>query len=212
MTTFEIESMANRGDIARDMNVGAILRYQVIPEFLEDVRYCAWRKKWASISTVAGTRDYALPADFGEMQKVTRVDYGELHYIGDQEEKVFAAEEATTQNAPTLYYLGRDPDSTGGAFKHIFFDCPPDAVYTIRYNYLYTVPFTDLVTPVDLAAWIPDQFHWGLVEGLKREIYEERFGLGDPRSAKAAESFAEWKQRALANHELTLHGKYRSIR
>jgi hypothetical protein len=212
MTTFEIESMANRGDIARDMNVGAILRYQILPEFLEDVRNCAWRKKWATISTVAGTRDYALAADFGSMQKVERVDYGELYYIGDQEKKVFAAEEATEQNAPYAYYLGRDPDSSGGAFKHLFLDRPPDAVYTLRYNYLYTIPFTDNVTPVDLAAWIPDQFHWAFVEGLKREIYEERFGLGDARAAKASESFAEWKQRAMSNHELTLHGKYRSIR
>lgn len=208
MTTFDIESVANKGNVARDMNVGMVLRYQIIPEFLQDVRMCAWRKKWATVTTVAGTRDYALASDFGEMREVQIVGYDPLEYIGEDAEKVFQAEAATTQGRPAGYYIGRDADAAVGTFKHLYLDCPPDGVYTIRYNYLYTVPFVDDVTPVDLEAMIPLQFHWALVEGLKREIYEDRFGLSDPRAAKASDQFERWKDRAINNSELAKHGDF----
>lgn len=208
MTTFDIETAANRGNIATDMNVGLILRHQIIPEFLNDVKLCAWRKKRSTVTTSAGTQSYALASDFGEMREVQIVGYDPLEYIGEDEEKVFAAQAATTQARPQGYYLGRDPDATVGSFKHLFLDAPPDGVYTIRYTYLYTVPFVDNVSPVDLAAWIPDQFHWGLVEGLRREIYMDRFGVGDTRATKAAEDFEAWKVRALANTEVAKHGDF----
>jgi hypothetical protein len=208
MTTFDIESAANRGDVARDMNVGLILRAQVIPEFLEDVKACAWRKKWATVTTEAGVRDYALASDLAELREVKRVGYGDLEYIGEDAAKVFAAEEATENGAPTAYYLGRDADATVGHFRHLYLDYPADAAYTLRYNYYYLIPYSDTVTPIDLGAWIPEQYHWALIEGLKREIYEERFGLSDARSMKAAEMFSQWKSRALANAEVAKHGKY----
>lgn len=208
MTTVDIETNANRGQVARDMNVGAVLRYQIIPEFLQDVKYCAWRKKWATITTVVGTRGYALAADFAEMREVQIVGYDELEYIGQDSQKVFAAEATTHSARPQGYYLGRDSGATVGAFKHLFFDALPDAVYTVRYCYLYKIPFADDVNAVDLEAWIPAEFHWALVEGLKREIYEDRFGLGDPRAAKAAEQFESWKARAQANTEVAKHGAH----
>lgn len=208
MTTADIETIANKGTVARDLNVGQVLRRQIVPEFLLDVKACGWRKKWATISTVAGTQNYALASDFGEMREVQIVGYEPLEYIGEDAEKVFAAKAATARARPTGYYLGRDPGSTGAAFKYLFLNAPADGVYTIRYNYFYIIPFSDDVTSVDLVAWIPDEFHWGLVEGLKREVYEDRFGLGDPRAAKAAERFEKWKSRALNNTELAKHGDY----
>ena len=208
MTTFEIESMANRGDVARDMNLGSVLRYQVIPEFLEDVKACAWRKKWATVTTVVGQRGYALAADMGELREVHRVGHGPLEYIGEDAEKVFAAEEADGEAGPTGYYLGRDPNAVDGRFRHLWLDAPADGAYTLRYAYYYVIPFADGVTPVDLAGWIPEQLHWALVEGLKREIYEDRFGLNDPRTMKAVSAFGDWKSRALANPEAAKHGRY----
>lgn len=208
MTTFDIETQANRGQVARDMNVGVILRRQIIPEFLEDVKYCSWRKKWATISTVAGTREYALASDFAEMREAELVGYDQLDYIGADAERVFAAEASTESGRPAGYYLGRDATATVGAFKQLFLDIAPDLVYSIRYCYLYSIPFADDVNPVDLEAWIPAQFHWALVEGLKREVYEDRFGLDDTRAAKAAEQFEAWKQRALANTEVAKYGSH----
>jgi len=207
MTTLEIETQANRGDVARDMSIATILRYQVIPEFLEDVKYCAWRKKWATVTTAAGTRSYALATDIAELREVHRVGYGEMEYIGADAAKVFAAESATDNEEPTGYYLGRD-GVTPAAFTVLYLNGPADAVHTLRYNYLYRIPFTDTTTAVDLKLYIPEQFHWGLVEGLKKEIYEDRFGLSDPRAMKAAQQFEAWKARALANTEVAKHGAY----
>jgi hypothetical protein len=208
MTTFEIESAANQGNIARDLNVGMILRMKIVPEFLFDVRVCAWRKKNASFSTAAGKRDYALASDMGELREVHRVGYGPLEYIGEDAEKVFAAESAEGNAAPTGYYLGRDPESSGGKFQHLFLNAPADAVHTIRYTYLYRIPFADYVTPVDLSAWIPEQFHWALVEGVKREIFHDKFGINDPRTAQATAEFEGWKARANYNMETAKHGAY----
>ena len=45
MTTDQVESAANRGDIATaDFQLGTVLRYSVIPQFLEDCGRIGWRR------------------------------------------------------------------------------------------------------------------------------------------------------------------------
>lgn len=208
MTTAQIETHANRGDVARDFDLGSVLRYQVIPEFLQDVKVCSWRKRYATVTTAAAGRHYVLASDFAEMREVTRDGYGDLEYIGEDDQKVLAAENSTTNAKPTAYYIGRNPAVSGSGSTHLFLSAPADGVYTIRYGYLYRIVFTDTTTSVDLKQYIPEEYHWGLVDGLKREIYEDRFGLNDPRALKAASNFDAWKQRALNSPEIANHGRY----
>lgn len=208
MTTAEIGGFANRGNVARDMDLATVLKYQVIPEFLQDVRVAAWRKRYMTVTTSAGVRAYSMTAAFAEMREVWREGYGPLEYIGADEQKVLKAESAAAQEAPSAYYIGQSPSSSTSAHQFLVLSAPPDGVYSLRCCYLFRIPWGELASVVDLAPYIPEEYHWGLVEGVKREIYEDRFGLDDPRTVKAARAFEEWKQRALVNPELSKHGSF----
>lgn len=208
MTTFEIEQAANIRGIASGMNLGMILRNQIIPEFLADTKYTNWQYKTGSWTTAAGDTYHDLPSDFGELREVwcgTDENRGLLEYIGEDSEKVFIAESATDQAPPSGYYLKLNA-STPPRFSRLQLSAPSDGVYTIRYRYIWTLRSTDHVTPVDMDQYIPSQFHWGLVEGLKREVYKDTVGLSDARYAEAKSEVEAWKQRIRSNYELNKHG------
>lgn len=215
MTTAEIESAANRGNIATaDFVIGQVLRRQVIPQFLEDVGVTSWRKAYKTITTVAGTQYYDLDANFLKVHEAYRITNGgiddpPLEYIGEDPRKVALAEANTTRSAPTGYYITIDGASAGaGLWRRMKFQAPPDAVYAIQVVQLTYIPFADDTTSLNLKPYIPEQFHWGLVTGLRKEIFFDRFGQGDPRYDRANADYQEWVGRAQAHRELARRGAY----
>jgi hypothetical protein len=204
MLTSLIEQYANIADIASpDINLKVLLRRNVVPAFMADVGYVSWRRVVAALPLLnASGAGYDLPDDFWMMQ-VLAIAPGfsqPLQYIGDDPEKVMAAEDNTTPGKPGAYYLVRR--TTTNVFKKLKFNCVPDVAYTARYTYYSGPVFTDDTTDVEMDKYIPNQFQWALVEGLKKEILWVRFGIGDPRYVQAEQAYGMWIERAKENPEL----------
>lgn len=207
MTSEEVILQANVGGIAGpDLNLPVILREKVLPEFLADVRTPSWRRKATTLTLVAGTRKYDLP---GECEQVLEVysDLGAmpLEYFGEDPRKVLAAEAAT---AGTVIGYAVEIPAESGARCGLALNCPPDASGTLYVWYARAVWLAEDGPVIDLDTRMPRRWQWALVEGLKREIYLERFGLGDARFQVAAAEFAEWKQRAAQHREAGPSGAY----
>lgn len=204
MTTTTIATAADtKGLASPDMDLQVLLRRNIIPAFLEDVGYVAWRRLATTASVTTGVRYFTISdGTFWHMKTVVRSGYETepLAYIGDDEVQVLKAEANTTNGTPTGYYLKLD-SSTGN--WRVYFDCPFDATTTIAYVYDTNIYFADDTTSVDLAKYIPPQFHWGLVEALKTEIFYDRFGVGDDRYAAAKAKRDEWVQRARNSPDLS---------
>lgn len=202
MKASNVESYADVGGIASpDINLKVLLRRMVIPEFFEDVKYPSWRRVPASLPVQQGVKAYDLPDDFGQMIQVVLGIEQPVKYIGEDPDKVLAAELATQPGKPSGYYLCRREDSE--VFKRLSFDCPPGQNYpNCKILYYRQANFEDDTADVDLDKFIPSQFQWALVERLKAEIMAVRFGLGDPRYTAAMESYARWVMRATENPEL----------
>ena len=203
MMTSLIEQYANIADLSSpDINLKVLLRHSVTPAFMADVGYVAWRRVLATLALtgVAG-QGYDLPDDFWMMQVLT-IDPSDapLQYIGDDPEKVLAAERNVTPGKPGAYYLVRR--ATTSVYKRIKFNATPDTNYTARYTYYSGVFFPDDTTDVEMDKFIPSQFQWALVEGLKREIMFIRFGHGDPRYVASEQQYGMWIERARENPEL----------
>ena len=213
MTTAQIETYADIGGIAQpDVDLKIILRRKVVPEFLRRVGYPSWRRKNAAISLVASTQEYDLPDDFGSMKSLSlnspqssTVQYTELTYIGDDPMKVVLAAGTVTAAKPTGYYFVRR--ATTELFKRLRFNCPPDLAYTCRYVYNMNIVFADDTTSVEIDKYVPAEFQWGLVEGLKAYLYGVRRGLGDARKEDAETEFAKFIALAAENQELSAQVK-----
>jgi len=213
MTTADAINNANDANLAYpDIDLGTLLRDKILFELFEDVPLeVSWRRKSGTINIVQGTYDYALPADFDFFKELSLDPDNDLYleYIGDQPDKMMASA-ANIANAfqqkPSGYYLYRVADPTYGAVTHITFDSPPDAAYTARYLYFFSYKFLAQES-VELDLYIPPQFQWGIVEGLQREIYRRRFGVGDARYQSAASEFERYKARAANRPELANNNK-----
>jgi hypothetical protein len=72
-------------------------------------------------------------------------------------------------------------------------------------SYYWYVPCED-EEDVDLKSYIPEQYHWALVELLRREIIDDRFGQGDQRFATANSKYQEWLKRIAPKRELAQRG------
>lgn len=191
MTTSQIESLANRENVASaDFDVGQTLRELVIPEFLADVdrRHgkVFWRRQRATISVIASTtdREYDLAKDFGWLEmarfySTSCPNLPDLKYIGEDPEAVIASEMATIQARPTAYDIVTG-DTNRWALK---FNCFPDAAYTCHYVYYRGINFDDYTSSVNLNPLIPPEFHSALVHKLSAYIYENRYGIKDQRAA-----------------------------
>jgi hypothetical protein len=197
-----IEQYANIADLSSpDINLKVLLRRNVVPAFMADVGYVSWRRTATTIPLIAGTSAYDLPDDFWMMQVLT-LDPSDapLQYIGDDPEKVLSAERNVTAGKPGGYYLVRR--TTSLVYKKLKFNAPADTGYTARYTY-YTGPnFVDDTTDVEMDKYIPNQFQWALVEGLKKEIMFVRFGIGDSRYVASERAYGMWIERAIENPEL----------
>jgi len=203
MLTSLIEQYADIGGLSTpDINLKVLLRHNIVPAYMADVGFVAWRRSFATLSLMPGTTAYDLPTDFWMMQSLAldSAPSVPLQYIGDDAEKVMAAEVSTVPGKPGGYYLVRR--TTSLVFKRFKLNCTPDASYPAHYTYYSGVPFVDDTTDVEMDKYIPSQFQWVFVEGLKKEIMFIRFGIGDPRYVAAEQSYGIWVQRAAENPEL----------
>lgn len=202
MTTADIESQANLdGAAGTDMNLKVLLRRKVIPMFFKDVGYVTWRRVHNTASIAAGDTYFDLSTnELDHLKQVAlSVDYDNpLQYIGDVPELVQKALAATTRDKPSGYWT--QFNSTG--FMRVRFNCPADTAYTVAYTYDRVVPFANDTDTLDLNQYIPWQFQWALVEGLRREIYERRWGIGDSRYQRADSEYQALVARASENLEM----------
>jgi hypothetical protein len=203
MLTSLIEQYADIGGLSTpDINLKVLLRHNIVPAYMADVGFVAWRRSFATLSLVQGTTAYDLPTDFWMMQSLTLApDFSKnLQYIGEDPEKVMAAEANVTQGKPGAWYLVRR--ATTMEYRRIKFNAPPDTAYTASYSY-YTGPyFADDTSDVEMDKYIPNYFQWALVEALKKEILFLRFGIGDPRYVAAEQAYGVWVGRSTENPEL----------
>lgn len=213
MTTTTIASAADTKGLSQpDMDLQVLLRRKVIPGFLADVGYAAWRKKYAGVAMLVNDRYVTIPNNnFWHLKTVafSGAENCPLTYIGDDETKVMIAEATTSAdaNTPTGFYLILHTD---GAWR-IYFNVPTSAATTALICYDTLIYFADDSTQVDLEPFIPVQFHWVLVEGLKREIFYDRFGVGDDRWQAADMEYKMWVERAKESPDLSRGSRLRYV-
>ena len=205
MTTDQILTLADPGNAAGpDLDLGAILRFKVLPEFLFDIRAATWRRKHTTI-TYSGTRTVDAPGDLDTVRRVMRADGESLAYIGEDESKVMAALLDSTPGTPAGYWI----DSPGVATRHaILLDCAPAVATTYSLAYLSGIYWSQDAGSLELNPYIPATLQWGLVEGVKRELWRERAGVGDQRYMAAAGEYEMWKERALSFRDLGPVGNF----
>lgn len=216
MTTTQIASYADPEALSSpDINLQVELRRNVIPAFYEDIGEVGWRRRYWSDTVTTGNRDFIVPQDFGELKKVipgtaSNMTFDEsyaLPYIGDNADLVLAAEAATAQGKPTGYYI----DWLLSPYPAIKLSCPVDEDTTFRLVYLAVPFFVNDTTAVNLDIYIPKKLQWGLVEGLRRVIYERRYGVGDNRWVVADGSYQQWVRKARKNPEQTGQSRPRFV-
>ena len=209
MTTAEIESMADPSGVATaDLNLKLELRHKVIPEFFEDVGYVVWRRRPVTKTLLANTQYVDLTDStytFSHIKELyLSTDFNNpLEYIGEDPVEVLKARTNTTPGKPSKFYL----ESSGTRLERVSFDCPADQQYTVAATIDIHILWPDNTSSVDLSPYIPPQFHGGLVDGLRRYVYRERFGIGDERYQEAVSEFERWKARAAKSKELARSDK-----
>jgi hypothetical protein len=199
MNTDQIISMADPGGSASpDIDLRAVLKNMVIPEFLFDVRAASWRRRVATLS-FSGTRSADAPDDLDSVLKIMAGDTAKLTYIGESDDKVMAALLDSAPASPTGYWI----QAPGVATRYaIHLDCVPSAPITYSISYLPGLYWDEEQSALALDQYIPAPLQWTLVEGVKRELWRERAGVGDQRYVAAAAECERWKQRALNYRDL----------
>jgi len=193
MTTLEIENEANSGQIANaDFNVGICLRRAIIPEFLDGVGNPGWRRRIAFSNVVAGDTGFTLPRDFLNMEGVYMPQCscsGGLPFIGDDPGRMAGVTTTGTAYEPSGYYISNTPGPGVQYFQRLNFTAPLDKAYAVTVIYYFQAVFPDNTSDVDLSQYIPEHFQYSLIYGLRRDIYIDRYGQGDPRADAAAAKF-----------------------
>lgn len=214
MTTLQIETQADASGVAQaDLDIKLALRQKVIYEFLHDVGYPSWARYHETKTLSASARYVDMTSTrFRQMRSVFiapnyEEDYA-LQYIGDDDAKVLAAMATTTTEKPTAYYLG----FTGSQFERVYFNTIADQAYTVGLVYYKRIPFPDNSTSFDLDPYIPPDMQWALVEGLRRFILRERFGIEDRRYMDAEQEYGRWIARINENPEKSAGAKRRYVR
>jgi len=203
MTSAEVISKANSGNIASpEMDLQCVLFDEILPEFLLDIGRVSWVMRPTTASVAASAQTFDLPADCRRVEFLILPNAtSPLPYIGEDQARVVKAEANTTAGTPTGWYYA--PDANGVVCKRVKFDCPFLAAATVSYTYRFRIDPAS-----NIAVYVPVEFHAGLVAGVKREIYLDRWGIGDKRVEAAAQKFSEWKERVMADRELAPAGNY----
>jgi hypothetical protein len=210
VTTVQIETFSNRGDIASsDFDIKGILRLSVVNKYLNDIGDVNWLRKTMTITTSPNVQKYDGPNDFGSMIELyppylvagsKKAGEGSLRYIGEDPDLVAVAEVTTLASRPQGYYIAqRQSDSLWKAIK---FDVPADAAYVMTGIYRRNVYWADLTSSVDMSQYIPEELQWGLVCGLRAEIFLDRYGQGDPRYQREKDNRDTWVMTAQSKHDL----------
>lgn len=209
MNTAAIEEAADPGSqlATADVNLKILLRHKVIPDFYEAVGYPWWRRKHFTKSVVQGDTTVTISStqlgtnnSVGKIRTLSLNDTPKdgMKYIGDRDDLVMSALLATEQARPVQYWHQLNATPPG---IDIYFQNPSNAAFTLAGFYDNHIYFSDDTTAVDLAPFIPHQFQWGLVEMLKAELYERRFGIGDNRFQLAKAEGQRWVAAAMENLE-----------
>lgn len=202
MDTDQIISFADPGNSASpDIDLRAVLQNKVIPEFLLDVRAASWRRKHATLS-FSGTRSADAPGDLDSVLKIMAGDTAKLTYIGESDDKVMLALLDSTPDSPTGYWISAPGLASRLAIN---LNCVPSAPITYSLSYLPGL-YWNSDSALNLDLYIPAPIQWTLVEGVKRELWRERAGVGDQRYVSAATEHEMWKQRALNYRDLAPTG------
>lgn len=102
--------------------------------------------------------------------------------------------------------------TSSASWQAIKFQAPPDGAYSIQVVQLKFIPFGDTTTSINLTPYIPVQFHWALVNGLKAQIFFDRFGQGDPRYDRQQALYEKDIDKARAHRELGRRNYFVSVR
>lgn len=214
MTTAQIEARADPSSVATaDLNLKLELRHNVVPDFMEDVGYVSWRRKHISKPLTAAA-SYVDIIDntysFSHMKSVYLEGHWDnpLSYIGEDPIEVLKAKANTVAGKPSSYYL----ESSGSAFHRVGFNVPADLAYIVWMSFDLHVKWPDDTSSVDLDTYIPSQFQWALVCGLRKFVYRERFGIGDERYQEATAEYERWKSRAKKSPELARTNQFKYAR
>lgn len=154
---------------------------EALEEILDNYNFHANKITNSSTSTVAGTRNYNLPAAADvlisvrdntngvKLRKMDRVKYDELD-----------ADSVVVNGKPTSYF--RDGNV-------VYLDPPPDGVYTLRFRYRSAT--TALSLDADTPS-IPLSWHMGIVL-LGRYKYWEVLEDG-PKMSLSKQTFNDWAE------------------
>lgn len=213
MNVTELLALADPSGLAKpDLDLKAILAKKIAPEFLHDIRGVSWRRRFFTFTTEVGVQTYDMPSTFGTAlsARISGSDVP-LEYIGESDEKIVAALNSPSSGKPYSYWFALAGDDSN-ALQQLWFNCPADvASYTVQVWYKWIVP-PDLPDDFGFDSYIPSWLQYGLVAGLKRELYVERYGLGDPRGPYYDTEFTSWKQRAGTQREIGPIGDtYKSV-
>lgn len=196
MTDVDVLNFADTEQLAQpDTPLQPILRRKVVPGYLADVGYAGWRRIYGSASIAPGGRTVQLPSDFWELREckialpgASTAGIPPLRYIGSIPGEVIDSESNTFLSVPTGYYLTHSA-ATPALYNVLRLDAPADQAYTLYYIYFNGIFFADDTAPYDFSNFIPVQFQWALVEGLRKELFYRRFGQQDARFQAAQQEY-----------------------
>jgi len=216
MTTAQIEEFADFEKIATpNFPVKVYLRRMVIPDFCNRVGLVGWRRLTEFVTVPVAGRAVDISAHFATVSSVWRGEC-KLDFIGDSEYKLAIAVANQTPGQPSAWYLGfnasadyNDQSVVGPInVRKVMLAAPADAVTELAVNGWKTPYFDDDTNPVNLDPFIPFQYQWGLVEGLKAEIFSDRLGQGDDRTKKAMAKYEYWIAQAQSETTISETPRY----
>lgn len=217
MTTSEIATLADPSNVALPgYPVQSVLRRKVIPEFFDRVGLVGWRRMTEVVTIAQDSRYVDISASFRELRAVY---YGtnKLTFIGDSDYKMAQALQVTTAAPPGSYWLEfNNPgvynnNQVAGPLgpRKLVLGAPADAAYDLAVIGWRAPYFEDDTTDVNMNLYIPEQYLWGIVMGLRAEIYSDRNGIQDPTSMKATNDFNTYIMQAQALREVAIEATAR---
>jgi hypothetical protein len=212
VTTAEIQALADfDNSAAPDYPIGTVLRQNVIPDFFDRVGHVSWRQ-WAEVVTFGpGDRYRDISPYFSTIESVWLVEpRRQLKYAGDSSfDMLMSAFDNPEPAAPRQYFISSmqapiyNPMAPTEAEiegpvgpRRLTLHAPCDAVYKVSV-FGWQIPwFADNSTAVNMDLFVPRQYQWGLVEGLRAEVFRERLGVENPKTVLATQGYLNVVERA----------------
>lgn len=213
MTTTQIAALANAGNLAAPgTDLQLMLRGEVIPGFMMDVGYTAWRRLTHTAEMLEDDYILQLPIHMSEVREVYVADadgkytLDPVEYVGDQE-KMRTQFQTATADIPTQFYLQAGlGDQVLGANPGwvIVFNCPFSSDRNVRViGYLGSITNDDYTNDYELDNFIPRHIQPAIIVGLRRRIYASVFGTGDRRYQIEDAEYNRWIARLAESREGT---------